>query len=106
MEFRTPDEGVPPPLPPMLSPAELAKLPHDNLGPTVLGTTWTFVTLSLSFILLRVYCKFARHRALWWDDYILIASWVCTGEKKKPIPHSSSKDSREWETNVLSNRWH
>ena len=72
----------------MLSPEDLAQLPHDDLGPTVLATTWILVTLSLGFILLRVYCKFARHRALWWDDYILIASWV-----RKPSPPSASQES-------------
>ena len=34
--------------------------------------------LSSVFIALRVFCKFKTHRGLWWDDHILIISWVCT----------------------------
>ncbi|SPO06835.1 uncharacterized protein DNG_09529 [Cephalotrichum gorgonifer] len=61
---------------PTFTPQELAVLPHDDIGPTVLGTSWSFIALALGFIGLRVYYKLDRRRGLWWDDYFLIASWV------------------------------
>ncbi|KAK3933797.1 hypothetical protein QBC46DRAFT_401243 [Diplogelasinospora grovesii] len=51
-------------------------LPTDSRGPTVLATIWTFGSVSGIFLGLRVYCKIWRQRRLWWDDYILIASWI------------------------------
>jgi hypothetical protein len=47
-----------------------------NLGPHINFTIWLLTALSAVFLALRVYCKFLRHRGLWWDDYVLIASWV------------------------------
>ncbi|OAA65611.1 hypothetical protein SPI_02398 [Niveomyces insectorum RCEF 264] len=54
----------------------LALLPHDNQGPQLNFTIWLLTGLSLGFLSLRVYCKFLRGRGLWWDDYVLISSWV------------------------------
>ena len=51
-------------------------LPHDDYGPQLNFTTWLLIGLSGAFLSLRIYCKFLRHRGLWWDDYILIVSWV------------------------------
>jgi len=50
----------------------------DDYGPQVNFTIWLLTALSAAFLALRVYCKFLRHRGLWWDDHILIASWVST----------------------------
>jgi len=47
-----------------------------DYGPQINFTIWLLTALSAAFLALRVYCKFLRHRGLWWDDYILIASWV------------------------------
>jgi hypothetical protein len=47
-----------------------------SLGPLLLGLIWSLTPLSGVFLWLRVYCKFLRGRFLWWDDYLLIASWV------------------------------
>lgn len=47
-----------------------------NNGPTVNIAVWCLVALATIFLSLRVYCKFRRHRGLWWDDHVLIASWV------------------------------
>lgn len=71
MEVRPPEDGFP-----ALTPEEFAALPHDDLGPALVGTSWTFVGLALVFICLRVYCKLTRRRMLWWDDHFLIVSWV------------------------------
>ncbi|KAK4243537.1 hypothetical protein C7999DRAFT_44681 [Corynascus novoguineensis] len=40
------------------------------------STIWLLTALSSVFLALRVYCKFKRHRGLWWDDYLLIGSWL------------------------------
>ena len=56
--------------------------PHDNYGPQLNFTVWFLTTLSAIFLALRVYCKFFRHRGLWWDDYLFILAWVrgaCAG---------------------------
>jgi hypothetical protein len=50
--------------------------PTTHFGPQVNFTIWLLTALSAAFLALRVYCKFLRHRGLWWDDYLLIASWV------------------------------
>lgn len=61
-----------------LSPAVLQRINKENYGPQINFTIWLLTALSAMFLALRVYCKFLRHRGLWWDDYILIASWVRT----------------------------
>lgn len=53
-----------------------ANLPSDNLGPRILVSIWLLVGLSFVFLALRVFCKFKGRRGLWWDDWILILSWV------------------------------
>ncbi|KAK4192345.1 hypothetical protein QBC35DRAFT_374073 [Podospora australis] len=47
-----------------------------DYGPQINFTIWLLTAISAAFLALRVYCKFLRHRGLWWDDHILIASWV------------------------------
>lgn len=53
-----------------------SSLPHDDLGPQLNAVFWTLTSLSFLFMALRLYCKYLRGRRLWWDDYVLIASWV------------------------------
>ena len=50
--------------------------PSTDFGPQINYTLWFLTALSLIFLALRVYCKFLRHRGLWWDDHLLIGSWV------------------------------
>lgn len=50
----------------------------QNEGTRINVSVWTLVGFSACFLCLRIYCKFLRHRRLWWDDYILIVSWVCS----------------------------
>lgn len=47
-----------------------------NNGPKVNTAVWCLFAFATIFLGLRVYCKFRRNRGLWWDDYVLIASWV------------------------------
>ncbi|KAI0841234.1 hypothetical protein F5Y06DRAFT_216008 [Hypoxylon sp. FL0890] len=49
----------------------------DTLGPMMNAVNWFLVALATTFLGLRLYCKFSRHRGLWWDDHILIFAWVC-----------------------------
>lgn len=48
----------------------------EDYGPQVNFIIWFLTALSAAFLALRVYCKFLRHRGLWWDDHILVASWL------------------------------
>jgi hypothetical protein len=58
--------------------ASLQSLPHDDLGPQFNAIVVVLVVLSGTFLFLRVYLKLKQRRGLWWDDYILILSWVGT----------------------------
>jgi hypothetical protein len=68
-----PDQYAAPEAP---TPEQLAALPHNNSGPKLNAVIWTLTLLAGLFLSLRMYCKFSRHTRLWWDDYILIASYV------------------------------
>nr|CDP29202.1 Putative protein of unknown function [Podospora anserina S mat+] len=50
--------------------------PIPDGGPTVSRTIWSFLAFSTVFLFLRIYCKKWRSRGLWWDDYVLIFSWL------------------------------
>ncbi|KAK0666633.1 hypothetical protein QBC41DRAFT_230143 [Cercophora samala] len=50
--------------------------PIPDGGPTVSRTIWSFLAFSTVFLFLRIYCKIWRCRGLWWDDYVLIFSWL------------------------------
>lgn len=51
-------------------------LPHNDLGPVLNAVFWTLTAVAFVFLVLRLFCKYIRGRYLWWDDYVLIASWV------------------------------
>jgi hypothetical protein len=50
---------------------------HEDLGPELNIVFWLLTGLAFVFLALRIYCKLHRGRRLWWDDHLLIASWVC-----------------------------
>lgn len=51
----------------------------ENKGPIIVSTAWSFTAASLGFMLLRFWAKTARSGgSLWWDDWILLVSWVLT----------------------------
>ncbi|KAI2616396.1 hypothetical protein GGS26DRAFT_449001 [Hypomontagnella submonticulosa] len=54
--------------------------PNDAYPPStghwVNAVIWVLISLATLFLGLRVFCKFKRHRGLWWDDWVLIASWL------------------------------
>ncbi|KAK7961708.1 uncharacterized protein PG986_002533 [Apiospora aurea] len=47
-----------------------------DAGPYILGVSWSLVSVSAIFLILRLYVKATRHRGLWWDDHVLAASWI------------------------------
>jgi hypothetical protein len=49
---------------------------HRDYGQETNTIVWMLTALAAVFLGLRVFCKFLRHRGLWWDDHILIAAWV------------------------------
>ncbi|KAL8386772.1 hypothetical protein RB595_010404 [Gaeumannomyces hyphopodioides] len=48
----------------------------DNAGPRTNLIVWSLVIISLLFIAGRVFCKYRSRARLWWDDWVLIASWI------------------------------
>ncbi|PKS08629.1 hypothetical protein jhhlp_005016 [Lomentospora prolificans] len=51
-------------------------LPHNDLIVTFNAVIWVLAGLSGFFLFMRVYCKITRQRGLWWDDYLMGASWI------------------------------
>ena len=73
-----PPDGAPgDPRLPALTPEMLAALPHDSMGPTVLVVAWVLTAITSVFLVLRLYCKISINRRIWWDDGILLASYLC-----------------------------
>lgn len=64
----------------MLSPRNHDKLhPHSYVNPEVplnLGL-WFLYAGATFFLALRVWIKVTRRHGLWWDDWILLVTWVC-----------------------------
>ncbi|KAK1826127.1 hypothetical protein QBC39DRAFT_269741 [Podospora conica] len=53
---------------------------NDDRQPMLLGIHWGLTALGSVLLALRIYCKQFHpksKRGLWWDDYILIAGWLC-----------------------------
>ena len=55
----------------------MAGLPQDDNGPVTLVAVWCLCAVSAGFLAMRLYAKITRQQGLWWDDHILITSWVC-----------------------------
>ncbi|KAI1474592.1 hypothetical protein F4774DRAFT_400038 [Daldinia eschscholtzii] len=55
----------------------MAAAQEDALGPMMNAVNWALTALAGIFLGLRIYCKFSRHRGLWWDDQILIFAFAC-----------------------------
>ncbi|KAI5919034.1 hypothetical protein F4810DRAFT_525472 [Camillea tinctor] len=49
---------------------------EDNNGPRLMAACWSLAGAALVFLILRIYCKLWRGRGLWWDDHLMIASWI------------------------------
>lgn len=49
----------------------------ETRGPLIGCVTWFLCFFCGAFLALRLYAKLSRGQKLWWDDRILIFSWVC-----------------------------
>jgi hypothetical protein len=67
---------IPGPVPLETRQADIPGLPHDNYGPHFNAAIWVLTGLAAVFLALRMYCKRIRRKNLWWDDLVLIASFV------------------------------
>lgn len=63
---------------------DFQNLPHDNVGPQFNTAIWIMTGFAAVFLCLRLYCKRIRRNALWWDDYVLIASFVRPSLMSRP----------------------
>ncbi|KAK7420290.1 hypothetical protein QQZ08_010490 [Neonectria magnoliae] len=45
-------------------------------GTRLVASCWSLTIAAAILLFLRVYCKLWRGRGLWWDDHLLIISWV------------------------------
>jgi hypothetical protein len=48
----------------------------DGRGTRLIASCWSLTAAAGILLILRVYCKLWRGRGLWWDDHLLIISWV------------------------------
>jgi hypothetical protein len=47
-----------------------------NAGHQLNLVNWPLAAVSALFLSLRIFLKLRQRRPLWWDDYVLIISWV------------------------------
>lgn len=47
-----------------------------DYGPMLNVLVWLLISVSGLFLFTRLYLKNCQHRGLWWDDWILLASWI------------------------------
>lgn len=57
----------------------------EDLGPQLNAVVWLLLGFSGLFLALRLNCKFLKNRGFWWDDHVLVASWVCSRMKALPL---------------------
>lgn len=48
----------------------------ETHGPVIIGVTWCLFILCSGFLAIRLYAKLSRGQGLWWDDHVLVFSWV------------------------------
>ncbi|KAF4125990.1 hypothetical protein GMORB2_1236 [Geosmithia morbida] len=48
----------------------------DDRGARLVACCWSMAAAAGILLAMRIYCKLWRSKGLWWDDYILIASWT------------------------------
>ena len=67
---------LPPPARPPPAPVDPALVPHDSAGAQVNSVQWTLFSIATCFLAVRLYCKRISRQGIWWDDLILVISWV------------------------------
>jgi hypothetical protein len=58
------------------SPTAVMPVFDNDPATVVISAMWSMLAVSSVFLAMRVYCRAFRTRAMWWDDYLLIAGWV------------------------------
>ncbi|ROV91508.1 hypothetical protein VMCG_09430 [Cytospora schulzeri] len=70
-----PPGGVPPPPDGKGGPHFKVNSDGSDLGPVLMATCWAMTGIAAAFLGTRLYVKLTAHRGMWWDDYLLLASW-------------------------------
>ncbi|KAK3900422.1 hypothetical protein C8A05DRAFT_35945 [Staphylotrichum tortipilum] len=63
----------------LAAPSELTAtgpLPHDDAGPKINAVFWVLSIVSGIFMMARLWAKRMRRKAYWWDDWLLLMSWL------------------------------
>ena len=47
-----------------------------DYAPAIIATSCVFLALSTIALGLRLFCKWLKSGRLWWDDFVLVGSWV------------------------------
>ena len=62
------------------------------------AVNWPLTALSGAFLFLRIHLKRRQHHGLWWDDHMLVLSWVrsaaAPGGSETDLDSSRSSRSR------------
>lgn len=37
----------------------------------------SFASITTVFLLTRIWARKSQHKGLWWDDWLLVAAWIC-----------------------------
>jgi hypothetical protein len=53
---------------------------------------WSLFAGATIFLALRIWCKLTRRHGLWYDDYILLVTWVCTDLLTISLPMPSDNE--------------
>ena len=61
---------------PTLTPEEYARADHSSRGTVLISSQWSLASLAAVILALRLYVKISFKKGLWWDDWLLIASWI------------------------------
>ncbi|KAK3950633.1 hypothetical protein QBC32DRAFT_375912 [Pseudoneurospora amorphoporcata] len=63
---------------------------HKSRVTQVNFSCWFLTALAALFLGLRIYCKRYRVRGLWWDDHVLIISWISLATSTSFIHYSTT----------------
>lgn len=61
--------------------------PEADYGPQLNAVVWLLISVSAVFLFTRLYLKHCQNRGLWWDDWILLASWTALAAQAGLITH-------------------
>ena len=59
-----------------MSPAQLELLCQESRQPSLLAMQWSFTTIAVVVVSLRLYCRTKFGKGMGWDDYIFFTGAV------------------------------